>query len=50
MEYVEIELDGLVVVKRCPRFRTVTGETDFRSIRAHFAELGYIVGVYVRIC
>ena len=44
METVEIELDGVLAAKKCPKFRTPEGFVDYSAIREHFAELGYRVG------
>lgn len=49
MDYVEIELDGVIATKRCPRFRTATLDVDLKAIRAYFSELGYMVGTYLRV-
>lgn len=44
MFYVEIELDGVLCAKRCPRYKTPEGFSDHGAIRQYFAELGYKVG------
>ncbi|MBK4735980.1 hypothetical protein [Noviherbaspirillum pedocola] len=50
MQYVEINLDGVNVVKRCPIFKKGDGTPDYAEIRRHFIEMGYAVGTYLRIC
>lgn len=47
---VEIELDGVITAKNCPVFKQANGLTDYLAIRNHFAELGYVVGSYLRLC
>ena len=42
--YVEIELNGVVCPKRCPRYTTPEGFSDPNQIREHFSDLGYTVG------
>ena len=44
MFYVEIELDGVLCAKRCPRYKTPEGFSDHVAIRQHFTDLGYKVG------
>ena len=50
MQYVEIQLDGITVVKRCPILNRPDGFPDYAAIRSHFTDLGYTVGRNVRIC
>lgn len=47
---VEIELDGVLTAKRCPKFTTDAGFVDYAEIRNYFAVLGYRVGPNVRVC
>lgn len=50
MQYVEIQLDGIIVAKRCPILNRPDGFPDYAAIRTHFSDLGYEVGQYLRIC
>ncbi len=50
MQHVEIQLDGILVVKRCPILKRPDGAHDYTAIRTYFADLGYTVGLHVRIC
>ena len=47
---VEVELDGIPTVKRCPKFTTEDGAVDYTAIRNHFTALGYRVGPTIRVC
>lgn len=49
MFYVEIELDGVLCAKRCPRYYQDDGFVDRQAIRSYFTELGYQVGQVIRI-
>ncbi len=49
MIYVEIELDGVVTAKRCPRQTDEHGLISFQAIRDYFSNLGYRVGT-IRVC
>lgn len=49
MIYVEIELDGVVTAKRCPKVLDINGLIDYQSIRNYFQEMGYKTG-HIRIC
>ncbi|EMM7676189.1 hypothetical protein RIM32_004897 [Pseudomonas aeruginosa] len=44
MIYVEIELDGVLCSKRCPKALDERGLTDYQAVRAYFEDLGYAVG------
>lgn len=46
---VEVELDGVVTVKRCPRYWKMGGPVDYAAIRMVFEGLGYAVGS-IRVC
>lgn len=47
--HVEIELDGVLCAKRCPRYYQDDGFVDRQAIRSYFTELGYQVGQVIRI-
>jgi hypothetical protein len=49
MQYVEIQLDGVIAVKRCPILNRPDGFPDYGAIRAYFSDLGYTVGQYLRL-
>ena len=44
MIYVEVELDGVLCSKRCPKAVDGRGLTDYQAIRSYFEGLGYTVG------
>jgi hypothetical protein len=44
MQYVEIELDNVLTVKRCPIYKHDGGFVDYNRIREYFSSLGYTVG------
>lgn len=44
MIYVEIELDGALCSKRCPKAVDSRGLIDYQTIRTYFESMGYTVG------
>lgn len=44
MIYVEIELDGVLCAKRCPKAVDSRGLIDYQAIRTYFEGMGYTVG------
>lgn len=49
MFYLEIELDGVLTNKRCPKMFDEQGHIDTKAIRAYFEDLGYTVGTIGRV-